>query len=180
MAYVPPHLRKQKQEGKMSTSGTEGQSLASSLATEAKRESARKEVPNCLLSVVAEYFSSQKLEPTDDLFKIYDDFFGEYSDVFSDDAEGARDSSKTGMPHHFVALHSMYLEKFSKTVEWVLSIHDGSSEQFYKECETVVRGKDLQGFNDSKHQWFVDSLMAALDFEAFHDAMKARKKMGAK
>jgi hypothetical protein len=63
---------------------------------------------------------------------------------------------------------------FEKTCEWVIDVNGGSAEKFYAECAQAVKG-NMPAFlkEDESFSWFVDALMAALEYKvpsSFHSA----------
>jgi len=149
MAYVPPALRKSK----------------------GRKQSGESKHGHCCLSIVADYFRSQKLSDSDDLFSIFDDFCNEFKDAFKSDHTTG---DGTGLPLHYTSLHDKYLKEFSRTVEWVLEVNKADENDFYKECKMTLAGNPPSSFDEDKHQWFVDAMMAALDFKYFLKRMKKK------
>jgi hypothetical protein len=122
-----------------------------------------------LLQVVATYFKDQAFGAGKDegLEVVYEDFICLHSETFY----GADEEDADGGGHkiEFTELHQEYLMLFEKTCEWVIEVNQGSPEKFAKECEQAVKG-GMPDFlkDDESFSWFVDALMAALDYKVPH------------
>ena len=101
---------------------------------------------------------------------LYDDFCSQFQDVFKSDSE-ERD---TGLPLHYTTLHENYLKEFARTVEWVLKVNKEDEDDFYRECKQTLAGNPPSTFDADKHEWFLDAMMAALDFRCFLKHMRKK------
>ena len=123
--------------------------------------------------VVAEYFAKQRLDKDDSLCDIFDDFVGNFKGAFATDR--ARDDGR-GLPLHWTSLHGRYLKEFTRTCAWVLSVNKASEQLFFRECRETLAGNPPSSFDAEKHAWFVEAMMAALDFNCFVKHMRTKAK----
>ena len=143
-------------------------------AAEAKGGSAETEAKqsDSLLLQVAKYFKDQAFgaESGEGLEVVYEEFITQHAETF----EGADEADDDGSGHkmEFTELHQEYLAKFEKTCEWVISVNGGTPDKFYEECQEAVQGNMPAALRDDEsYSWFVDALMAALEYKCFYRLM---------
>jgi hypothetical protein len=83
------------------------------------------------------------------------------------------------MKFEYTELHNSYLRTFEKSCSWVVELNGGTDAQFQRECQQALLGNipEEMASNQDTFQWFLDALLAALDYKTFHRTMcKAAKK----
>merc|ERR1711964_747693 len=82
----------------------------------------------------------------------------------------------SGMSLEYSALHQQYLQKFEDSCSWAIEVNQGSDKKFYDECEKAMAGDLPEEFSghgdvDNAYTWFLDAMMAAMDFAQFYRLM---------
>ena len=135
-------------------------------------------VPSALVPpfAPARYFKDQAFLAAKDegLEVVFDDFVATHAGAFADDAM----TRTEGHSFEFTELHEEYLRLFEKATERVLDVNGGSRDAFMRECRAALKGGEAP---PEAEGWFMDAVMAALDYETFYGTMarageKRRKK----
>ena len=156
-------------------------SLAALLAREEKSSDVRP-----LLVEVADFFNKQRFDPDGTgggLELIFSDFIDSHCAAFEGEAplpvaqdEQVDLGDGSGMSLEFSALHEQYLQKFEDSCSWAIEVNQGSAKKFYDECEQAMQGNLPEEFAghgdvDNVYQWFIDAMMAAMDYAKFYRVM---------
>ena len=135
-----------------------------------------------LLVRVCDYFDRQAFlvdRENEGLEAIFEDFVAHNCDAF--EQAGAEESSGQGHSHHLLALHQKYLELFETTCERVIEVEGGSADAFYDAARRALRGEVPAVLEEAGRKWFLDAMMAAMNFEQFLEVMvRAARKKGVK
>lgn len=90
--------------------------------------------------------------------------------IFADEVNGSQDDG-TGFKLEYDACHKRYLALFEEQIEGFIADEGCSLEEFQRDCEEVRNGKSLTLFEHEDHAWFLEALMASLNYTDFHQKM---------
>ena len=157
-------------------------SLEALLAREEKATDVRP-----LLVEVADFFNKQRFDPDGTgggLELIFSDFIDSHCSAFENEAplpvnqdEQVDLGDGSGMSLEFSTLHEKYLQKFEESCAWAIEVNQGSDKKFFDECQRAMAGDMPEEFAgghgdvDNAYQWFIDAMMAAMDYAKFYRIM---------
>ncbi|TYZ57821.1 hypothetical protein PybrP1_005541 [[Pythium] brassicae (nom. inval.)] len=109
------------------------------------------------------YCSSTKFE------RIFDDFAREHAETFLDalDAKGGDVEHK----HEYKEIHDKYLRLFEEELSDFVESEGSTIDEFFRECRAVVNAKVTGYFDEHKYVWFVEHLLASMEYELFFSLM---------
>jgi len=93
------------------------------------------------------------------------------------------DEDGTGFSHTLTSLHESYLERFEATCEWAIEVEGGDPKEFFAACQRVTSGGPATGrLTDFPEElmWFVDALLAAMDFRVFLTIMREKAEVASR
>ncbi|GAB9472690.1 hypothetical protein Gpo141_00009863 [Globisporangium polare] len=111
----------------------------------------------------AEFCSSAKFE------RVFDSFAREHADAFTDAVE-AKDGDAEHK-HEYKELHDRYLQLFEEGLSEFIESEGATIDEFFRECRGVVDGHYTALFEEHEHAWFVDRLLASMDYKHFYSLM---------
>lgn len=105
--------------------------------------------------------------------KLLTDFAEDNYHIFEDEVHnnGTNEEDGTGFSLEYDECHKRFLRLFEEQLECFIEEEGFSMEDFEKDCEDVRNGKSLTLFEHENHSWFLEALLATLDYEKFHQTM---------
>ena len=112
--------------------------------------------------------------------RILEDYAQEHGHLFTGTESSHLTADGSGHSMECHDCHQKYLRLFEREIEQFIDEEGADLSAFEKDCEAVIAGKSLTLIDSESHKWFVDALMASLDYGQFHKLMcKAARKQGA-
>ena len=111
--------------------------------------------------------------------RILEDYALEHGHMFvgTESSQLTTDGSGHSMECH--DCHQKYLRLFEREIEQFIQEEGADLAAFERDCEAVIAGKSLTLIDSESHRWFVDALLASLDYGQFHKLMcRAARKQG--
>ncbi|DAZ93687.1 TPA: hypothetical protein N0F65_008195 [Lagenidium giganteum] len=93
----------------------------------------------------------------------------EHADVFIDATE-CKDGD-VEHKHEYKQLHDRYLELFEEALSDFVESEGSTVEEFFRECRDILDGNYTALFEEHKYGWFVDRLLACLEYKQFYGLM---------
>ncbi|GLD95422.1 hypothetical protein PINS_up004066 [Pythium insidiosum] len=98
-------------------------------------------MPKNIIQRAAEFCASPKFE------RVFDDF-ARYKD-----------------------LHDKYLELFEAELSDFVESEGSTVDEFFRECRDIAEGNYTALFEEHKYAWFVEHLLACMDYKHFYGLM---------
>ncbi|KAF4128028.1 The ARF-like 2 binding protein BART [Phytophthora infestans] len=68
-------------------------------------------------------------------------------------------------------LHDQYLKLFEEELSEFVESEGATIEEFFKECREIHDGQYTALFEEHSYAWFVDHLLACMDYKHFYGLM---------
>lgn len=68
-------------------------------------------------------------------------------------------------------IHDKYLQLFEGELSDFVESEGSTINEFYRECRVVVNAKVTGYFDEHKYAWFVEHLLASMEYELFFSLM---------
>ncbi|KAG3034983.1 hypothetical protein PC120_g1121 [Phytophthora cactorum] len=116
-----------------------------------------------IITRAAEFCSSPKFE------RVFDNFARDHADAFIDATE-AKDGD-VEHKHEYKELHDQYLKLFEEELSEFVESEGATIEEFFKECREIHDGQYTALFEEHNYAWFVNHLLACMDYKHFYGLM---------
>ncbi|KAJ0410429.1 hypothetical protein P43SY_002761 [Pythium insidiosum] len=110
-------------------------------------------MPKNIIQRAAEFCASPKFE------RVFDDF--------------ARLQDVVTSPewYRYKELHDKYLELFEAELSDFVESEGSTVDEFFRECRDIAEGNHTALFEEHKYAWFVEHLLACMDYKHFYGLM---------
>mmetsp|Transcript_7171 Transcript_7171/g.10767 ORF Transcript_7171/g.10767 Transcript_7171/m.10767 type:complete len:171 (-) Transcript_7171:234-746(-) len=99
-----------------------------------------------------------------------DDFVESNSHIFAEAAE-AKNPEEEEHKLEYSDLHTQYLELVEGLLKDFIEDQHCTIEEFYASCKDALEDKYCAIFEEHEYHWFVDSLLASMEYSKFFDLM---------
>lgn len=172
----------------MSREGKDGggapESKVSSSALDNSYNELAKELPGCrvpdaLLIRASDWFAGKGRRGSKSKTRLstFDQFAQDNCELFSNEDEDAGDlGDGAGLSLELEECHRQFLQLFEDQIEEFIAQEGETIEEFFSDCQKAMKGESMTIFANEDHKWFVDVMLRAMDYQAFHRDMvrKAR------
>ncbi|OQS00852.1 hypothetical protein ACHHYP_02235 [Achlya hypogyna] len=116
-----------------------------------------------LLKRAASFYTSRDFE------RHFDSFIEEYGPLFEDDGDAK--ATDTEHKHVFKEAHDTYLAHFEAALTDFLAAEGSTITEFYDACREISEEKYTALFEEHQYAWFLERLLAAMEYTAFYTWM---------